>query len=115
MKRVEGSRHRLTLAPDIERVPDGAGMWQERASLSPERERLVACVREAVRTQLTPKQRQAVEIFFFEGLSQGEIARQLGVSQQVVQKRIFGTLRQGKRVGGAIARLRKVLSHDTTR
>ena len=66
-------------------------------------------VRAAVETALTPKQRETVELFFFEGLSQSEIARRLGVSQQVIQKRLYGDVRRGVVVGGAIARLRDVL------
>ncbi len=67
-------------------------------------------VRHAVATALTAKQREAVEAFFFEGLSQSEIARRLGVSQQVIQKRLFGAPRGGVIVGGAIAKLREALA-----
>jgi len=67
-------------------------------------------VRHAVETALTDKQREAIELFFFHGLSQSEIARKLGVSQQVVQKRIYGTARRGAVVGGALARLREELA-----
>ncbi len=66
-------------------------------------------VRRAVVSALTAKQREAVELYFFEGLSQSEIARRLGVSQQVVQKRIFGVQRNGAVVGGALAKLRRAL------
>lgn len=66
-------------------------------------------VREAVASALTPKQREAIELFFFEGLSQSEIARRLGVSQQVVHKRIHGVVRAGVPVGGALAKLREAL------
>ena len=66
-------------------------------------------VRVAVRTALTEKQREAVELFFFEGLSQSDIARRLGISQQVVQKRLFGAPRGGTVVGGALAKLREAL------
>lgn len=59
---------------------------------------------------LTDKQRQAVELHFFEGLTQGQIARRLGISQQVVQKRLHGVQRRGKRIGGALPRLRRVLA-----
>lgn len=68
-------------------------------------------VRHAVETALTDKQREAVELFFFEGLSQSEIARRVGVSQQVIQKRLYGANRGGVLVGGAVARLREVLAH----
>lgn len=76
----------------------------------PEREALHDAVRAAVEYALTPRQREIVEAHFFEGLSQGDIARRMGVAQQVVQKALFGDVRRGRRVGGAIARLRKALS-----
>ncbi len=69
-----------------------------------------AHVRRAVATTLTAKQREAVELFFFEGLSQSEIARRIGVSQQVVEKRLHGATRDGRRVGGALAKLRVELA-----
>ena len=69
-----------------------------------------SAVREAVAASLTDKQREVVEACFFEGVSQGEIARRLGVTQQVVQKRLFGAPRGGRLVGGAIARLREALT-----
>jgi DNA-directed RNA polymerase specialized sigma24 family protein len=73
-------------------------------------EALEDAVRHAVENALTPKQREAVELFFFEGLSQSEIGRRLGVSQQVVQKRLYGVRRGGIIVGGALARLREALA-----
>lgn len=63
-----------------------------------------ALVRDALRC-LTAKQREVVQAYFFEGRSQSEIARSLGVSQQVVHKRIFGVVRDGRRIGGALKRL----------
>lgn len=71
-------------------------------------------VREAVTHALTDKQREAVELFFFEGLSQSEIARRCGVSQQVIQKRIFGAHRAGTVVGGALSKLRAALAPRRT-
>jgi len=67
-------------------------------------------VRRAVEQSLTGKQREAVELFFFEGLSQSEIARRCGVSQQVIQRRLYGAPRGGAVVGGAIAKLRIALA-----
>lgn len=73
-------------------------------------EAIERAVRDAVASELTEKQREAVEMFFFEGLSQSEIARRTGVSQQVIQKRIFGVARRGAIVGGALAKLRVALA-----
>lgn len=62
---------------------------------------------ELVRTGLTAKQREIVQLYFYEGCSQVDIASRLGISQQVVSRQLFGVIRDGRRIGGAIARLRK--------
>ncbi len=72
-------------------------------------------LRAAMATALTDKQREVVELHFFEGLSQGEIARRLGVTQQVVQKRLHGTARRGKMIGGALPKLRAALGQPAPR
>lgn len=66
-------------------------------------------VRGAVETALTARQRAVVELYFFEGLSQGQIAAHLGVTQQVVHKSLHGTVRSGRLIGGALSRLRVAL------
>jgi RNA polymerase sigma factor (sigma-70 family) len=69
-----------------------------------------ALVRNAVRAVLSPKQREVVEAYFFDGLSQEQIAARLHISQQVVQRRLHGVMRRGRRIGGALARLRTALA-----
>lgn len=80
--------------------------------LDPERARARAEVlrglSELVQTSLTAKQRTIVERYFYDGRTQQEIAAELGVSQQVVSRQLFGVIRNGRRVGGAIQRLRKI-------
>ncbi len=104
----EGRRpKRLIFCADLDAVADDAPLWGGAAGDDAgEGEAL----REALARELTAKQREAVELHFFEGLSQGEIARRLGVSQQVVQKRLHGSVREGKLVGGALPRLRAALA-----
>ncbi|MFO0561860.1 MAG: sigma-70 family RNA polymerase sigma factor [Polyangiales bacterium] len=77
--------------------------------VDPARAAMLARLREALEHGLTERQRQAIEMHFFDGLSQSEIARRLGVTQQVVHKRIYGVDRRGKRIGGALAKLRRAL------
>jgi predicted DNA-binding protein (UPF0251 family) len=81
---------------------------------TPDLEQRERAVRRAVAQSLTGKQREAVELFFFEGLSQSEIARRCGVSQQVIQRRLYGAPRGGTIVGGALARLRIALAPHAT-
>ncbi len=96
------------LSADLDRLSSTRALWgtaeDEPASSVDE------AVRAAVASALTEKQRAVVEASFFEGLSQGEIARKLGVTQQVVEKSLHGALRGGRRVGGALARLRAALA-----
>jgi DNA-directed RNA polymerase specialized sigma24 family protein len=72
------------------------------------REELLDLLRELVATQLTPRQREIVELSYVDGLTQAEIAERLGIRQQVVSKHLFGVVRDGKRIGGAIRRLRQL-------
>jgi len=61
-----------------------------------------------IRTRLTPKQQRILDLYFYENKTQEEIAEMLGVSQQVVNKHLFGVIRQGQRVGGAVKKLQKI-------
>ena len=56
---------------------------------------------------LTDKQREIVDLYFFQGKKQQEIAAELGLPQQVVSKHLFGVIRNGRKVGGAITKIRK--------
>jgi RNA polymerase sigma factor (sigma-70 family) len=64
-------------------------------------------MRVLIRTRLTPRQRQTVEMYFYQHMTQQEIAQALGISQQAVSRHLFGVLRDGRRIGGALAKLRK--------
>ena len=54
-----------------------------------------------------PRQREVVELYFFAGLTLYEIADRLGILVPSVSQHLFGKVRGGKRVGGAIPKLRK--------
>ena len=68
----------------------------------------VAQLRTIIETRLTDRQRQIVHAYFFEGRSETEIARELGIAQQVVSKHLYGAWRAGQRVGGAMTKLRRL-------
>jgi DNA-directed RNA polymerase specialized sigma24 family protein len=107
-RRTRDRRHRLVLSADLDRLDATHGLWADTAA-SP-RELLRDAVRDAVAAALTDKQRAVVEACFFEGLSQGEAAARLGITQQVVSKTLHGAPRDGRLVGGALRKLREALA-----
>jgi DNA-directed RNA polymerase specialized sigma24 family protein len=68
----------------------------------------VAQVRTIIESGLTARQRQIVDAYFFQGRTEAEIAVDPGIAQQVVSRHLFGALRSGRRIGGAITKLRKL-------
>ena len=63
---------------------------------------------EIIENELTPKQRQAIVLYFFEQKTQEEIGRIMGIPHQVVSQHIYGIRRNGKKIGGAIMKIRKI-------
>lgn len=100
--------HRVVLRADLSHVPDDHALWRSEPDDPPGHRD--ATLRALIETTLTPRQRDIVSWHYFEGISQGDIARRLGVSQQVVQKALHGDSRDGRRVGGALQRLRAALT-----
>ncbi len=82
----------------------------EQLSLEKEqlKEEAVDRIKELISIRLTTRQRQIIEMYFYENKTQQEIAETLGINQQVVSKHLFGVLRDGRQVGGAVRKLRKL-------
>lgn len=72
------------------------------------KETVLAQIRDIIDEELTAIQRNCVMLYFFEGQTQERIASTLGISRRVVSQHLFGVIRNGKRVGGAINKIRKV-------
>ncbi len=98
---------RLALWPNMDVLSADALIW---CAISAEESELLVAVREAVATVLSARQREVVEGYFFEGLSQPELAARLGIRQQVIHKCLHGTKRNGRMVGGALRKLHAALA-----
>lgn len=109
-------RERVVDPAVFERLAESAGLWLCETSdeevdhdRSAQWEEAVAMLALVIRTGLTQRQQEIVDLYFYEGKTQAEIAVILGISQQVVSKQLFGASRKGKMVGGVIRKLRKSL------
>lgn len=71
------------------------------------RQKVLKQIRQIIATELTRRQTQCVQLYFYEGKTQEEIGAILGISHRVVSQHLFGVTRNGKQVGGAINKIRK--------
>ena len=98
-----GQRHRAARAEE-----DEADRRRRRRLVR----KAIGQIRNIIETRLTAKQQQVVELFFFEGKTQEDIAKILQISQQVVSKHLFGAVRGGRKIGGAVRKLRKICREE---
>ena len=71
--------------------------------------RLMPVIRQYMAQHLTVRQCKIVELYFFQGKTETEIADLMRISAATVSQHLFGKRRNGKLVGGAIPKLRKKL------
>ena len=71
-------------------------------------------VRELIDSRLTPRQRDVLRLYFFQNMTQEDIAATLRLSQSTVSRHLFGATRNGKKVGGAIPKLKKMVERLDT-
>ncbi|MBI1319165.1 MAG: sigma-70 family RNA polymerase sigma factor [Candidatus Hydrogenedens sp.] len=72
-------------------------------------EGVASAVNELIEEELTDRQREIVKLYYFYGKTQEDIAVILNLTQSTVSRHLFGTTRDGKKVGGAIPKLRKAV------
>ena len=75
---------------------------------SAKRQAVLEQVRQIIAKELTERQIECVQLYFYKGKTQEEIGDILGISRRVVSQHLFGVTRGGKQVGGAINKIRKV-------
>lgn len=100
----------------IDRVDARNALWFEtdidrerRYAMKDFFEEVSPSVREIIEVKLTRRQRQILTLYYFQGKTQEDIAALLELTQSTVSRHLFGTVRDGKKVGGAIPKLRKVI------
>lgn len=87
---------------------DPPGLREQRYEREDRKQKVMTHIRKIIDEELTAIQRHCVMLYFFHGRTQEQIAATLGISRRVVSQHLFGVKRKGKRVGGAINKIRKV-------
>jgi len=110
---------------DLAQYPNESGIWFDdiieeepnRHTLNRPLHALVNPIMDLIGQALTKKQREALLLYFMHDKTQEEIAEIMSISRRVVSQHLFGICRNGKQVGGAIKKIRKlcrergILSH----
>jgi DNA-directed RNA polymerase specialized sigma24 family protein len=60
--------------------------------------------------KLPPRWR--LKLYYFYGKTQEDIAEILDLTQSTVSRHLFGTVRDGRKIGGAIHKLRKAIDRN---
>ena len=106
----------------LENLPASRGLWFETEE---DRHRRYAfrsffqdvrpIIFEMIDSELTRRQKEVVKLYYMYGKTQEDIATILELTQSTVSRHLFGTMRRGKKVGGAIPKLRKVIDRTKDR
>lgn len=72
---------------------------------------IIPCIREIITSGLTSRQREIIAMYFLYNRTQVFIARKLGISQPTVSQHLNGKKRNGKKIGGSIRKIRKIIHH----
>lgn len=65
--------------------------------------------------KLTARQHEVMSLYFWEEQTQVQIARRIGISQPTVNQHLTGKRRNGRKVGGAIRKIRKAVRIEAAR
>ena len=102
---------------DLARYSNESGIWFEssedyrrRRTREVDNNRLMPAIMDLVSRSLTQKQREALILYFLHHKTQEEVAKIMGISRRVVSQHLFGICRNGRHVGGAIYKIRKLCS-----
>ncbi|MBT4503071.1 MAG: sigma-70 family RNA polymerase sigma factor [Gemmatimonadetes bacterium] len=100
---------------DLDRYANEAGIWFETSEDNRSQQlrenrhkQLLNPIMDLIGTALTEKQRQVLLLYYMHQKTQEEVAQIMGISRRVVSQHLFGICRNGKHVGGALKKIRKL-------
>lgn len=110
-------RWELSIAMErLEQVAEERGLYYEtdtdrenRAAVRDFFSEVWPTVEGLIQTTLTRRQREVLLLYFLHGKTQEDIAAILNLTQSTVSRHLYGVRRGGRKVGGAIPKLRKTV------
>ena len=75
---------------------------------------IMSVIKSIICSKLTSRQREVLTLYFQERNTQVAIAKKLHISQPTVSQHLGGKKRHGKKIGGALRRIRKAIRRQTS-
>ena len=104
----------------LDRFSEQDAMWYEteeereqRYQKEDKKLQIMPVIMEIIESELTDMQKTCIMLHFIHEKTRDEVASTLGISRRVVTQHIYGILRQGKRVGGGIAKIKKIFNQKS--
>lgn len=105
----------------LENLPASRALWHETSEDQERRhafreffEDVKPTIRDFIDFKLTRRQQEVVKLYYVYGKTQEDIATILDLTQSTVSRHLFGTMRKGKKVGGAIPKLKKIIERTNS-
>ena len=102
----------------LENLPASRGLWyeteidrQRRYAFADFFKEVKPVVGQILDVRLTRRQREVLKLYYFHNKTQEDIAEILNLTQSTVSRHLFGTMRRGRKVGGAIPKLRRIIEN----
>ena len=70
---------------------------------------IIPCLKKIIVSGLTKRQKEVVTMYFLHDHTQVHVAHELGISQPTVNQHLSGKKRNGKKIGGSIRKIRKLI------
>ena len=84
---------------------------QDRKESVAAQQMIIPCINEIIASKLTNRQKDVVTMYFLSDRTQVYIAHKLGISQPTVNQHLNGKKRNGKKIGGSIRKIKKIIHH----
>ena len=104
----------------LDRFTEQDAMWYEteeereqRYQKEDKKLQIMPVIMEIIESELTDMQKTCIMLHFIHEKTRDEVANTLGISRRVVTQHIYGILRQGKRVGGGIEKIKKICNQKS--
>ncbi|MGQ9609845.1 MAG: RNA polymerase sigma factor [bacterium] len=99
----------------LDRFPEDDAIWYEtpeememRYKKEDKKEQILPLIMDIIENELTEMQRTCIKMYFLNERTREDIANHLGIPRRVVTQHIYGIVRNGKRIGGGIPKIRKM-------